>query len=48
MTGVALTANRKFVKINIKASNDVAPTKAPLVRRIFIQTEFKFTESNHK
>mgnify|MGYP006226834165 CR=1 FL=1 len=31
-----------------KASNDVAPTRAPLVSKIFNHTEFKFTESNHK
>jgi hypothetical protein len=36
------------VKINIKASNEVAPTKEALVSRIFSHTEFNSTESNHK
>ena len=48
ITGVALTANRKLMKIKAKANNDVAPTKEALVNRIFSHTEFKLTESNHR
>ena len=48
ITGVALTASLKLIKINTNAKRDVAATKADFVRIIFNQTEFKSTESNHK
>ena len=48
ITGVALTASLKFIKMNTNANSEVAATKADFVNRIFIHTEFKSTESNHK
>ena len=48
ITGVALTASLKLMKINAKAKSDVAATRIDFVKRIFIHTEFKSTESNHK
>ena len=48
ITGVALVANLKLMNIKANATNDVAPTSAVLVSKIFIQTLSKATESNHK
>ena len=48
ITGVALTASLKLININANAKRDVAATRIDFVKRIFIQTEFRSTESNHK
>src|SRR6056300_2057193 len=48
ITGVALTASLKLIKMKANANSDVAATKTDFVTRIFIHTEFKSTESNHK
>ena len=48
ITGVALVANLRFVNININAINEVAPTSAVLVIKIFIQTLSNATESNQR
>ena len=48
ITGVALVASLKFENMKIKATKEVAPTSADLVKRILIQTLSKFIELNHK
>ena len=48
ITGVALVANLRFIKINKNAIKEVTPTKPILVKSILTQTLFKLIESNHK
>ena len=48
LTGVALVANLRFIKINKNAIKEVTPTKPILVKSILTHTLFKLIESNHK